>query len=628
MHGSLHELPEAVDLAILLVPAAAVSIVSGTAGRAGVRSAIVCSSGFAEAGAEGVELQRQVVETASRYDLPVLGPNCLGYLDLGRSIAATFTTALQLDELPPPGGIAFVSQSGAMGAAMVALAGSRGAPLGAFVSTGNEAVVSFADVVSHLAADPELSTLIGYVEGTSDGRRLIGALRELRRAGKGAVIMKVGTTEVGSRAAQSHTGALAGTSEAWEAALRRAGVVSASGPVELLDLATAIDLCPPAVGKRIGVLTMSGGAGVVLADQINRRGLELASFDDGLTAALAGLMPGYAAIENPVDYGGVYGDTDTIGRALELIAEAPGVDAVVMFVGPAPAIFDTIAGQIAAVAASNRKPVLAVWPGVPRRIRETLRTAGVPVYEDPNGAVDAAAAVVAAAQALPDDLPVPAALPIAGSGELSERETKALLEAAGLPVSRDRHATTAAEAAAAATEIPGPYAVKVEADGLLHKSDVGAVLLGVSRDALPAAFDRVTEAARAAGAMPRGALIASMVEPGVELLVGGRFDDQFGPLVLVGAGGVMSEVWKDVRVELAPVTPGQAREMLESLRIGPLLAGYRGDAPRDLDALAELVSRVSKLVGAAGSSLRELDLNPVVVHENGCTIVDAAAVLA
>jgi acyl-CoA synthetase (NDP forming) len=368
-----------------------------------------------------------------------------------------------------------------------------------------------------------------------------------------------------------------------------------------------------------------------MSDQIARRGLELASFDDEVTAALAGLMPGYASIENPVDYGGVYGDTETIGRALELVAGAPTVDSVVMFVGPAPAIFDTVAGQLAAVAAAVPKPLLAVWPGVPRRIRETLQAARVPVYEDPLAAVNAAAAAVASAQPLPDDLPLPApGAPIAGTGELSEPETKSLLEAAGLPVSREGYATSAAEAAGVAASLPGPYAVKVDAEGLLHKSDAGGVLLGVSQDEVPAAFEAVTEAARAAGGKPRGAVIATMVEPGVELLVGGRWDDQFGPLVVVGAGGVMSEVMNDARVELAPITLEQARVMLESLAISPLLGGFRGAQPRDLDAAAELVSQVSTFVSAAGPRLRELDLNPVTLHEagKGCVIVDAAAVLA
>jgi acetate---CoA ligase (ADP-forming) len=639
-YASVEALPEAPDLAIFIIPAGAIPAAVAAAGARGVRSAVVCSSGFAEAGAAGRELERQLVAAAEASGMALLGPNCLGYFDARHGIAATFSTALQLDADAPAGQIAFVSQSGALGAGIFSVGRLQGAGLGMFVSTGNEALVGVADVVRYLAGDDDVSTVLCYIEGTPDGRGFVDAARLAREAGKRVAAIKVGRTDAGVRASQSHTGALAGSSELWDAAFRRAGVLMAEDMQHLLDIGVALDGCAVAAGRRIAVVSMSGGAAALMADRAAQAGLELPLLSEGTRARLAEVLPGFAGTANPVDYGAVYGDPGAIERVVRIAAGADEIDIVALFIGLTPGYVGVLEEHLARIAAEIGKPLLVAWLGAPRECLGELRARGVPAYDDPSRMIDAAAALARAPAPLPANLPVPGSKGssvraelermAAGVASVPERELKALLARAGLPVVREERAATAEQATALAGELGSRVAVKVDAEGLLHKSDIGGVVLGVGPAAVEQAFAQVTAAGARAGYKVNGALVAQMAEPGLELIVGGRWDAQFGPTVLVGAGGVTAEVLGDVRVELAPVTAGQAREMLGALRTAPLLSGYRGEPARDLDAAAEVVAGVSRLVAEAGGLLAEFDLNPLVVYPEGagCLILDAAAVLA
>jgi len=635
------ELPECVDMAIFLIPAAAVPAqIAAAEGR--FRSAIICSSGFAESGAAGVEREEELREAIEVGGIPVLGPNCLGYFDARHSVAATFSTALQVEAADgAPGSIAFVSQSGALGAGIFGAGRQESAGLGLFVSTGNEASVGVAEVIRYLSTDPDLKTILCYVEGVRDGRAFVDAVRAARESGTRVLTVKVGRTDAGQRASKSHTGALAGSTALWSAALRRSGSIASNDMQALLGAGIAVDSFVEPVGPRIGIVSMSGGAAALMADRAEEVGLELPELDASVQSELSGVLPAYAGMANPVDYGAVYGDPDAIVETVRIVGRATEVDQVAVFVGLTPQYVGRLEPLIAEVAAELGKPVSVAWLGAPDSCLADLRGRGVVAYRDPSQAIDAVSALVEAGRPLttnlhPDptgDSEVRLRLEEARSDEtadISEARMKGLLQVAGLPVTREAVVTSAEEAARFAAELGVPVAVKVDADGLIHKSDIGGVILGVAAEDVGAAFDAVVEAGRKAGFDPRGALISEMAPRGPELIVGARWDEQFGPSVLVGAGGVASEIIGDVSVELAPVTEEQASEMLASLQIAPILDGYRGEPAYDRRAVAKVIASVSEMVARSGGDLLELDLNPVVVYPKGegCLILDAAGVLA
>lgn len=637
-YPDLASLPEAPDLLLVVIAAERVPEEVARAAELGTRAVLVLSSGFGESGEPGAALERSLVEISARHGIALLGPNCLGYVDLEAGTCATFSTALQLDVELRPGPIGFVSQSGAMGAAIFGLAQRQGIGLGLFASTGNEAVLDFSTVLSRFAHDPRLTTLAGYLEGARDGRAFVAAAREARGAGKDVVLLKVGTTDVGQRAAQSHTGAMAGATEAWEAALRRGGAIRASGPEDLLDKSIALSCSATRpLGPRVGIVSMSGGAAVLMSDRAAELGLLVPGLEPATRERLAEHLPGFSASDNPVDYGGIYGDPDAIAATVGVVADSSEVDMTLVFVGLSHGLAGTIESRLAAVAKESGKPLVVAWLGGREDSIRTLRQSGVPAYADPIRAVDAAATLRDAALPLPPEPrpPAPSAkltaeLAALGHGPLSERASKRLLAAGGVSTPAECFAADRGQAAAAAQEIGGPLAIKAEAAELIHKSDAGAVALDVAPAEACEAFERVVGAARAAGAAPTGALIAAMAPPGgLELLVGSRWDPQFGPLVVVGAGGVTSESDPDVAVELAPVDEPTAVRMVRSLRLAPRLDEFRGAPPRDVGALAQTVVAVSQLAARAGASLQELDLNPVAVYERGqgCLVLDAAAVL-
>jgi acyl-CoA synthetase (NDP forming) len=631
-------LPGPPDLLLVVIAAERVPAVVARAGELGTRAAVILSSGFGESGEEGLALERSLVEIAETYEMALLGPNCLGYVDLEAGTCATFSAALQLGVELQPGPIGFVSQSGAMGAAIFGLAQRGQIGLGLFASTGNEAALEFPAVLSHFAHDRRLTTLAGYMEGTRDGRSFVASAREAREAGKEVVLLKVGTTDVGRRAARSHTGAMAGAAEAWEAAFRRAGAIRAGGPEDLLDKSIALS-CSPARprGPRVGIVSMSGGAAVLMSDHAAQIGLTVSGLDAATKDRLGEFLPHFAAIDNPVDYGGIYGDPNAIAATVGAVADSGEVDMTIVFIGLSHGLAGKIESRLAEVARSSGKPLIAAWLGGLDESIAALRRSGVPAYSDPIRAVDAAGTLLEASLPLPADPPAPTLAPevateiaALGHGPISERAGKRLLSLVGVPIPAERLATDRAEAEAAAIEIGGRLAIKAEAADLVHKSDAGAVALDVAPTEAGAAFERVVLAARAAGATPTGALIAAMAPTGgLEMLVGCRWDPQFGPLVLVGAGGVTSESDPDVVVELAPVDRPTAVRMIRSLRLRARLDEFRGEPPRDVDALAEIVVAVGDLAAGAGPSLQELDLNPVTMYERGqgCLVLDAAAIL-
>jgi acyl-CoA synthetase (NDP forming) len=633
--ASLDAAPSGIDLIVLLVPASDVAGAIRAAAARGTRAAIVCSSGFSEAGADGAALEAELTRTAAETGVAVLGPNSLGLLDLNGSLAATFSTSLQLDVAPAIGPVALISQSGAMGAAIFGLAQSEGVPVGTFVSTGNEAALGFADYVRYLADSSDLRVILGYIEGVRDGRRLVEAARYARDRGKVVAVLKAGRTDAGASAARSHTGALTGSAAVYDAAFRRAGILEARSPRELLDIAIAFVGGRTSVGDGVGIVSMSGGAGAIMSDRVAERGLNVTTLASETVTRLRDVLPAFTTIGNPVDYGGIYTDSDKIERASRIVLADPQVHALLFFIGLSPLMLGDLDVRLERLLSETDRPIVAAWLGGPPDGVATLRRCGIPAYEDPIRAADAIAALRGGSEPLrpepePEKRREPA-WPAAAEGELNERETKRLLASYGIPVVDEALARTPEEAAELAERFGGRVAVKVEADGLLHKSDSGAVRLGVSTSDAPNAFLEVVAAARAAGAaVVHGAVVQPMARTGIELIAGLKHDPQFGPVVVVGLGGVASEAIRDVIVELAPLTHAHARAMLERLRGAALLGAFRGSKPRDVDAVAELLVALGRLGADAGARLSELDCNPVVVYPDGegCIVLDAVAVLS
>lgn len=625
-------LPQGVDLVLCAIPAAVVVDTIRAAGRHGIGAAIVFSSGFAETGDVGAELQQALADAANETGIRLVGPNSLGLMDLNRRLAATYTTALDTEIEFSPGPIALVSQSGAMGSAIFGAGQSEGVAIGAFISTGNEVVLDYADYVRYFAERPDTSVVLGYLEGTRDGRRMIEAARFAHRRGTRLAVLKVGHTDVGAVAAQSHTGALAGDARVYEAAFAYAGITTVSSPRELLDAGIALAANRVPRGGRVAIVSTSGGAGVMMSDRCAQLGFELAQLAQDTKSALRDVLPTFTAPANPVDLGGLGPNAVAMTACLRAVAVDPGVDIVFLFVGLSPTLYGDLDRRIAELQGEVDSVLMVSWLGPPDGAIASLRASGIPAFEDPIRAVDAAARLLTASRPLagePGDTDparaerLRARLRRLKDGPTDEHSTRNLLSEYDVPFVAGELVESAGHAVAAAGRLDGPVAVK--AAGLLHKTENHGVRLGVSASDAGEAFRAVT-----AGAGSNAAMVQQMARPGQELLIGTRHDPQFGPVVVVGLGGIEAEALADVAVAIAPLTYESALSLVRSLRAAALFGPFRGRPARDVDAAARLVAQVGTVAADAGPLIGELDLNPVRVYEEGagCLVLDAAAIVA
>jgi acyl-CoA synthetase (NDP forming) len=613
-------LPEVPDLAMVMLGAARVGAALEACGAAGVPFAIVCGSGFAETGAEGAALQDEVAAIAARHGIGLLGPNCQGMMNVPGRVFAGFSSAFH-----DPGfgfGIAGMAEEAGLGLARV-------------VTLGNAAGLQPADILDGFADDDGTETIGLFVEGAGRApRRLLDAARRCAAAGKPVLGWIAGMTSGGARAAAAHTAALAGDARLTRALLEEAGIIPVEDIADLPDLARALAPRRRARGRRMAVVTISGGAGVAMVDEAERRGLAMAPLAAETTAALAEVVPSFGSTANPVDVtAALIAEPERLTRALDLVA----ADAAVDMVAVVPTVLQgaaaaTVAQAIAATAARTDKPILASWcprPGLAEAAHATLAAAGVPNFPSPVRCVRALAAL---ATPLPAGAPArPAALHGGPATTLAEHAAMGLLEAAGIPTARAILARTAEEAAAAAARIGAACALKVQSPDIPHKSDAGAVALGVTPADAAAAFARVMANARAAvpQAHIEGVLVQRMVGGGVEVILGLRHDPAYGPAVLVGLGGVLAEALEDVAVALCPVSPARAAAMVAGLRGARLLAGFRGAPPADAAALERAICALSELGLARAAEIETLEVNPLLVlpRGEGVVAVDALAVL-
>ncbi len=622
------------DLAVIVVPSELALEVIAEAGEAGIRNVVVISAGFGETGADGSSRERELIELAERYDLSLVGPNCLGVISTPSGLNATFSPMNAL-----AGSVSFMSQSGAFVTAVLDWAADRNLGFKDVVSLGNKAVLDECDFIEAWGDDPETDVILGYLESIEGGAEFVRTAREVT-ADTPILLVKSGRTEAGAHAAASHTGAIAGSEEAYEAGLDQAGVIRVERVEELFDFGAMLSGQPlPGTGG-VAVVTNAGGPGVMATDAIGDAGLDLASFDDRTHEALAAVLPETASAYNPVD---VIGDasTERFREGLEIVLDDPGVGSVVVIACPTATLsFEELAAALTELTDEREEPVAACLMGgsSTAAAAEHLSKGGVPTYFDPARAVRSLDALYAYREIRDRTYEPPSAFDVdreAARTVLERVETQGdnrlgveampLLEAYGIPIPDGEIVDSPSDAHEVASRIDGDVAMKIVSPDILHKTDIGGVELGVPDAEVADTYESLVTRARSYQPDARllGVQIQEMVDldDGVETIVGTNRDPQFGPLVLFGLGGIFVEVLEDTTVRVAPVSTPEAEGMIDDVRAAPLLRGARGRESVDEAGVVETIERLSQLMTDFPAIL-ELDINPLVATPSGVTAID------
>ena len=623
-----------VDLAIVSLPALQVPDAIRACASSGVKAAIVFSAGFAEASEDGARAQAEMRAIAQAAGMRLLGPNCMGTINSRNGVLATFTSGI-VDRAPRPGNISLASQSGAFGSHCLALMRERGLALNLWATTGNQCDVEVADFLAYMAADPATDVIIGSIEGVHDARRLVEAFELARRNRKPMIVMKVGTSDAGAAAMASHTASLAGSDAVFDAVLREYGVYRARMIDELMDVAYAASRGRFPENSGLGIVTVSGGVGVLMADAAAKAGAALQPLPQATQNSLRRLVP-FAGTQNPIDVTAqILNDPDLIEPMLELVLDEGNYSSVIVFLshlGLNPAVIAKLLPGLERIAGRYPDRYLSVSLLSHPDVRAALESAGFTVFEDPTRAVHAASALARFQQSFAAPhrpaLLLPQAAAIAAGARYTEYQGKQFLREAGLRVTMERVATSPAEAAGFAAEIGFPVVLKIVSPDIAHKSDMGGVLLDLKDEAaVRSGYADIRErVARAApDARIEGVLVAAMVPAGVETVLGVVRDPLFGPVVMFGLGGIFVEVLRDVVFKPAPFGVEDARDMIDRVRGSALLNGVRGSPPADIDALAEALSRLSLFAAANAATIASIDINPFVVlpQGQGAIAVDA-----
>ncbi len=625
-YPTIADVPDPVDLAVIIVPATGVVDVVHACGKRGIKHAVVVSGGFAETGPEGLARERALRDAAKSFGMRIIGPNCIGTIDTHTPVNTTFVIGM-----PQMGDIGFVSQSGAMCAVVIDWA--RGAAVGfsRIVSLGNQVDVNETEMLASLADDPFTKVITAYVEGVSDGRAFMTVAREAALR-KPLIVLKAGYGESGARAVASHTGALAGSVEAYNAAFRECGVLNACTMEQLFDWARALAWQPLPAGNRVAVLTNAGGPGILAVDALEAAGLALAPLTDATREYLRPRLPAAGSLSNPVDILAGSGP-GTYAVALDALLSDPTVDAALVIQAPQDWFLPTsLAEVISEVAAAHRKPVLTSIMGLASvdKALEILHQKRMPNFAFPERAASTLAAMVARRRWL-DDAKTGArqtgpALSVdkkAAHTALAQADYFALLSAYGILVPASQLARTEEEAVNAAAEIGFPVVLKIVSGNFSHKSDIGGVVLNLSNaDAVREAFHTIMTSATSLNpdAAIDGVLVQKMYTGGKELIVGVKRDKQFGPLILVGSGGVEVELLRDISTGIAPITPERAALMLSKTRAGTRLNGWRGSPAGDINAVIDVMVRLSNLAVDC-AEITELEINPLLVFPDGNGVI-------
>lgn len=620
------DVPGPIDAAIVAVRAERVLEAIEACAERGVGAAVVFTSGFAETDTTGAARQRRMGEVARASGMRILGPNCLGVYNAAIGYFATFTTTIDVQR-PKPGSVAIVSQSGAYGSHLGLLARRRRIDVGLWVTTGNECDVTVPECIEWMAARPEIAVVAAYAEGVKDGDALLASLDAARACGKTVLFTKAGRSEAGAEAARSHTASLSGADTVFDAVLAQHGIVRTDNTEEMLDAAYAASIGALPSSRRTGFLTISGGAGVLMADEAAIRRLDVAPMPEAAQARLKEKLS-FSTSKNPVDITAqVFNQPHLVGEFLDAMLDDGDYAAIIIFF-TVVASMEFMARPILDALARARarypnRPILMTMIGSDESIAR-YEALNVPVFEDAVRAVRAVSALARVKEGLSrirDTSSHAAAHPTGDrydGGRLDEREAQRLLASWGVPSVETSVARSAGEAARAARTIGGPLAMKVLSPDIEHKSEAGAVALGVAVEGAADEHDSLIARAAAhdAAAEIRGTLLAPMVD-GVECILGVRRDPVFGPVVMVGSGGIFAEVLDDVALRKAPVDLAEAKRMVAELKGARRLEGTRGRPRCDIDALAGAVAALSRFAAAHADVIESVDVNPFVVLPEG-----------
>jgi acetyl coenzyme A synthetase (ADP forming)-like protein len=622
------------ELVIIIVPAQFVAGVLEECAKVRVKSAIIITAGFKEIGPEGKKLEEEIVRIARRAGIRFIGPNCLGIIAPGHKLNASFG-----GDLPVPGSIGYISQSGALLAAILDLANANGIGFSSLVSIGNKADIDELDVINAFGEQEETKVIAGYLESITDGDVFVREAEEISNR-KPILLMKSGSTAAGAKAASSHTGSLAGGEVAYESAFKRAGVIRCDSIKQQFDFAQAFATQPLPQGSTVAVITNAGGPGIMAADAIEEQGLTFAKLAEETMKKLAEKLPAAANVHNPVD---VLGDAlaDRYEFALDVVLEDPNVNSVVVLLTPqAMTQAKETAEAVVKIVAQKKigKPVLACFLGAAKVAEgvQILRRGGIPQYDSPESAVTTLKAIVDFVRWRTRPKRVVRLFSVnrrkvesiverhlrRGLLDIGEAEAKEIIEAYGFATPKGSIATTAEQAGNIAQQLGFPVVLKIWSPDILHKSDVGGVKVGLrSEQEVKDAFDlmmyRIPK--KRPDAHILGVLVQEMVRgTGKEVIIGMHRDPHFGPLMMFGMGGIMVEVLKDVAFYLAPLTAEEAKQMLLNTKTYHILTGVRGQEGVDIEAIAEGLQRVSQLV-TEFPEIKEMDINPYVVGAPGTT---------
>ncbi len=636
------DIEDPVDLAIIVFPSAVAHMALEQCGQKGIKSVIIISAGYREIGERGIEREEQIKQIAEKYDISFIGPNCLGVINTDPNVNLDASFARQM---PDPGNIGFLSQSGALCTAVLDYARAKHIGFSKFISFGNKADISEIDLMFYLMNDEQTKVILMYLEEVSDGKALIDAAREvIAKSGKPILIIKSGRTSEGASAAASHTGSLAGSDEICDAAFEQAGILRCDNIEEMFNNAMAFAYQPPPRSNRVAIITNAGGPGVLTTDAAVKEGLEISRFSEETTKLLKRHLPSTANIKNPVD---VIGDAraDRYNAALTAVSNDDSVDGIFVILTPQSMTnIDEIAEEIVKVSKETDKPIYTSFMGeadVASGIDILLRNK-IPHYILPESMCKAFESDYRFHHKIKghpfkpvqvEDVDKKSAEKVleralqSGRKVLEEDEAEIILGAYGLPVLKGKLAKSAKEASAIAKEIGFPVAMKIMSDDIIHKFDTGGVMLDVGNEEAALIkyqeiLDNVKE--KAPEADIRGIWVTEMAQKGEEVILGIKRDAAFGPVIMFGLGGIFVEIFKDVKFRVAPLGETGARQMIESIKGYKLLSGARGRKPADTNSLVDCIYRLSQLA-VDFPEIQELDVNPIIVYEDGqgCAVVDA-----
>ena len=640
--ASVDAIPESVDLVVIGVPAGGVLAVLESCARKKVGYAVILSGGFRESGPEGIERERRLLEIAQTAGIRLLGPNCLGFANIHAGVYAAFGSITRPPKLQR-GSVSLVTQSGGFGYSIALACAEAGIGFRHVIATGNETDIDTIQLIDALIDDEETRSIVVYIEGTSDGRALLDVGRRALAAGKPVLLWKGGVTEQGAKAAESHTASMTGTYDFYRALFRQTGIVEIQELHEAVDYLLAFEGRRYPTGNGVAVMGVSGGSAIVFADAGERRGLHLCELSAQTQQALAGVVPNIGAVHNPIDLTAGYfsaANQTKLETAVRATLADPGVHALCVNLATTGQAGSLAAAQVLVrVAQESAKPIV-VFSSTPvaenaQALAEFAKGA-VPVLRSPSRAARAVATLadyhrirerLLAAPAAAESNVAGAAPTVQAGKPLSETESKAVLAAAGIPVSRDVMVPGPGTLSMEGLRLP--LVVKVVSPDIPHKTEVGGVRLGIgSQAALDEAIAEVLANARRHVPQARieGALVSEMVRGGFELIAGVVNDEVFGPVVVVGAGGIYAEVLKDTASRIAPFDEATAIDMLAELRCRPILDGVRGAPACDVGAIASALAALSRFAWAHRDQVREVDINPLVALPDGVVAADALVV--